>query len=178
MWTEPLPHFPFHSWCYMEIRQPQITHPCDSFQMKFPLYSLPIKEEVELPEEQRPGQFRICQLSLKPALLSPPWRSLSCFCACCSQLLPSSFTHRPSQVRMVLPPFPLELLMDHYRMRATYSLILPALPLEGNKKDTRPAQSQRQDLNLIPPGLICANKIVPASAASSVRGSGWGCVLR
>ncbi|KAK7830001.1 hypothetical protein U0070_003456 [Myodes glareolus] len=36
--------------------------------MKIPPYLLPIKEEVELPEDQRPGQLRICQLLLKPAL--------------------------------------------------------------------------------------------------------------
>lgn len=52
----------------MEIGQPQITPSCDSFQMKIPPYLLPIKEEVELPEKQRPGQLRVCQLSLKPTL--------------------------------------------------------------------------------------------------------------
>lgn len=52
----------------MKIGQPQITPSCVPFQMKIPPYLLPIKEEVELPEDQRPGQLRICQLLLKPAL--------------------------------------------------------------------------------------------------------------
>ncbi|CAO2644507.1 C-C motif chemokine 2 [Lemmus lemmus] len=52
----------------MEIRQPQITSSWIPFQMKILPYLLPIKEEVELPEDQRPGQLRICQLLLKPAL--------------------------------------------------------------------------------------------------------------
>lgn len=52
----------------MEIGQPQITPSWIPVQMKIPPYLLPIKEEVELPKDQRPGQLRICQLLLKPAL--------------------------------------------------------------------------------------------------------------
>lgn len=52
----------------MEIEQPQITPSWVPFQMKSPPYLLPIKEEVELPEDQKPGQLRTCQLLLKPAL--------------------------------------------------------------------------------------------------------------
>lgn len=71
-------------------------------------------------------------------------------------------------------------------MRVTHSLILLPLPKEGNRKrDMRPVQGQRQDLNLIPPGLISRNKIVPAPATSPVMGL-WvikegpevGCVLK
>lgn len=71
-------------------------------------------------------------------------------------------------------------------MRVTHSLILLPLPKEGNRKrDMRPVQGQRQDLNLITLGLISRNKIVPAPATSPVmrlwvikEGPEVGCVLK
>lgn len=75
---------------------------------------------------------------------------------------------------------------DHYRMRVTHSFILLALLKEGKRKrDTRPVQGQRQDLSLIPPGLISRNKIGAAPATFPVtglwfikEGPGVGCFLK